>query len=570
MLPPVRSSALTNTAPAVMAQGLSAELGAMAAELGAPDGSTTAGNTIQIAGRLGGMMLGGRDGMADSLFMLVDALGRALDMPRRENEPSIAYAQRLAEAIRGLPKGERQEAERLLNLIVEGIRLRLVTEALKNPAGPEAARVVAYLEMSRSRERDLAARITSSYRQNAGNDAAPAPRPSLTAGPAAPSALPQPLRAEEALSPVTSTGGEAPEPTPGPPRAAETGLARAAVAASAAVAGPEADVADATAPPSREAAPAADPESGTAADSPRDPPAYRMLAARADARMLQDILRQAFEGGDTGDPAIRARATAEMLTPAADPEESVTPFRPRARQETGDETTSPDREAHLRGALRATDERRATRQDERRESIFFLKGWKDEATADSLTAQEAADPVRAAVTALRPRTARSASEDPREASFRDRATEMPAGHRLDASDGVEPSEDAPAKDAALPAKARLTAQSLDAAASQMPERPDQLPIVFPTRDGVPYAIASYLPAADFLEMNEAEEARREDQGTSGGETGGEESGDENRDDNDQDENGAVAASAGDSAAEGDAYGEDDAAYGYYQRMAGII
>ena len=206
MLPPVRPVSNPAPAPSVVAQGLPVELGSIATDVPS-DGSTAAsGSSAQIAGRLGGMLLGSRDGMADSLFMLVDALGRALDMPRRDNEPSIAYALRLAEAIRTLPPGERQDAERLLNLIVEGIRLRLVTEALKNPGGPEAARVVAYLEMARLRDRpadrDLAARVTSTYRQNDGLVQPPA----ATTSTAATLAPPRPIPSSPASS-STKPGG---------------------------------------------------------------------------------------------------------------------------------------------------------------------------------------------------------------------------------------------------------------------------------------------------------------------------------------------------------------------------
>ena len=226
-------------------------------------------------------------------------------------------------------------------------------------------------------------------------------------------------------------------------------------------------------------------------------------------------------------------------------------------------------EPHLRAARRASDERRALRQDERRESIFFLKGWKDEASGE--TAGDAADPVHAAVTALRPKASRQTAEEIRDAGFRERAADAMAEGRPDALSSVADTaeEDGPARDAALPAKARLTAQSLDAAAQQAPDRPDFMPPAFSAREGVPYAIVNYLPSPDFLDMAEAEEARHDDEG---GHAAGDGEGDANGEERAEDDNGD--APAGGDARETEPvvedFVEDDPAYGYYQRMAGII
>jgi hypothetical protein len=95
-------------------------------------------------------------------------------MPRGENEALVDYATRLSEAVRALNPGERMAIERLLNQIVKGVTLRLLAEILNNPAGPDAARLAAYIEAASAGERDLAAKaVVSSYRQNGSVDSAP-------------------------------------------------------------------------------------------------------------------------------------------------------------------------------------------------------------------------------------------------------------------------------------------------------------------------------------------------------------------------------------------------------------
>ncbi|MDO3435726.1 hypothetical protein QWJ46_23935 [Rhizobium sp. CBN3] len=124
-----------------------------------------------IAGKLNILLLAARERMVEALFDVIDAAGRSISLDRREDETNLAFASRLADAIQRLPAARIDEVERQLTEQGHNLPLRMIAEALKNPAGPEAARVIAYLEIVRYKDRDLAARaVVRSYGQN---DASP-------------------------------------------------------------------------------------------------------------------------------------------------------------------------------------------------------------------------------------------------------------------------------------------------------------------------------------------------------------------------------------------------------------
>ncbi|MGO7155949.1 hypothetical protein [Rhizobium leguminosarum] len=124
-----------------------------------------------IAGKLNILLLAARERMVEALFDVIDAAGHSLSLDRGEDESNLAFASRLADAIRQLPTARIDEVERQLTEQGHGVPLRTIAEALKNPTGPEAARIVAYLEIVRYKDRDLAARaVVRSYGQN---DASP-------------------------------------------------------------------------------------------------------------------------------------------------------------------------------------------------------------------------------------------------------------------------------------------------------------------------------------------------------------------------------------------------------------
>ncbi|ANM08553.1 MULTISPECIES: hypothetical protein [unclassified Rhizobium] len=124
-----------------------------------------------IAGKLSILLLAARERMIEALFDAIDAAGRAISLDRGEDESNLAFASRLADAIQRLPAARIDEVERQLTEQGHSLPLRMIAAALKNPAGPEAARIVAYLEIVRYKDRDLAARaVVRSYGQN---DASP-------------------------------------------------------------------------------------------------------------------------------------------------------------------------------------------------------------------------------------------------------------------------------------------------------------------------------------------------------------------------------------------------------------
>ncbi|PDS82991.1 hypothetical protein [Rhizobium sp. L18] len=124
-----------------------------------------------VAGKLSILLLAARERMIEALFDAIDAAGRAISLDRGEDETNLAFASRLADAILRLPGVRIDEVERQLTEQGHSLPLRMIAAALKNPAGPEAARIVAYLEIVRYKDRDLAARaVVRSYGQN---DASP-------------------------------------------------------------------------------------------------------------------------------------------------------------------------------------------------------------------------------------------------------------------------------------------------------------------------------------------------------------------------------------------------------------
>lgn len=300
------------------------------------------------SGKLNVLLLNGRDAVPEGLTMIADALGRAVNLPRREGETASAYVNRLAQALRVLPSGLKADAEQELMKILRGVRLHLVIDAFLNPTGPEAARIVALLEMAGTTERDLATMtVLSSYRQNAGAELVPAP---VGAGPVpqtAGAASPAPVAPVAAALPV-SAEGDLPASAPAAivaPAAAAEGADPAPGAPLLPAAFPE-DAEEALGPIryhktdnifSRTSAP--EPQAEAIPENPGETtPVRRAMAdldparleARAadkaarlaqnglplpsDARGLQTVLNAAFAAGDSEDPLVQAKAAMHLLS----------------------------------------------------------------------------------------------------------------------------------------------------------------------------------------------------------------------------------------------------------------
>ncbi|CDZ61553.1 Hypothetical protein NGAL_HAMBI2605_15280 [Neorhizobium galegae bv. orientalis] len=201
MLPPVRTSSFVDYQTPSQQPMLRQRI----------DVANTAANSGLIAsspmsaGRLDILSLSAQLQLAQGFSIFAETIGRLIKVPRREGEALADYAQRLSEAVKAMNPAEKAALERTLNQLVKGISLRLLTEILNNPAGPDAARVAIQLETAQLLERDLVAKaVVSSYRQNAGAEQVP-------------STLPQPANAAPSASsqpsvPTAEAEGQAAQP----------------------------------------------------------------------------------------------------------------------------------------------------------------------------------------------------------------------------------------------------------------------------------------------------------------------------------------------------------------------
>jgi hypothetical protein len=121
-------------------------------------------------GRASVLALSGQLQLSQSVTVLAEALGRMLNIPRKDAESVDDYANRLVQAIRGLSSSEREVLNQQLANVLQGLTLKIIAEVLKNPAGPDAARLAVLLEMTRYKGDMAAKAVVSSYRQNTGND----------------------------------------------------------------------------------------------------------------------------------------------------------------------------------------------------------------------------------------------------------------------------------------------------------------------------------------------------------------------------------------------------------------
>ncbi len=199
MLPPVPATSVAHAMQANQRQAST-----QVVELESPVSTKAVIDAIRpiVAGATSSMELldlSGQMRLAQSLSVFAETLGSLLKLPRREGEALADYSKRLAAAISMLSATERTRLQTQLNQIMQGATLRLLTELLKDPSGPAAARLAVQIEIAQYQEqhqgRDLAARhAVSSYRQNNGNDL-----PALPANTnAAPTAMPHGAAAEAA------------------------------------------------------------------------------------------------------------------------------------------------------------------------------------------------------------------------------------------------------------------------------------------------------------------------------------------------------------------------------------
>ncbi|SNB80314.1 MULTISPECIES: hypothetical protein [unclassified Agrobacterium] len=107
--------------------------------------------------------------------VLAEALGKLMNLPRRDGEAIQTYVTRLTEALRTLPAPQRLALEQQVGKALQGLTLSMLAEILKQPTGPDAARLALLIELSRYKGADLAAKaVVSSYQQNNSSNPTPA------------------------------------------------------------------------------------------------------------------------------------------------------------------------------------------------------------------------------------------------------------------------------------------------------------------------------------------------------------------------------------------------------------
>lgn len=117
--------------------------------------------------------------LSRSTAVLAEALGKLMNLPRRDGEAIETYVTRLTEALRTLPAPQRLALEQQVGKALQGLTLSMLAEILKQPTGPDAARLALLIELSRYKGADLAAKaVVSSYQQN--NSSNPSPAQSAT------------------------------------------------------------------------------------------------------------------------------------------------------------------------------------------------------------------------------------------------------------------------------------------------------------------------------------------------------------------------------------------------------
>ncbi|MGK9042895.1 hypothetical protein KXS05_21210 [Rhizobium sp. SA279] len=113
--------------------------------------------------------------LSRSTAVLAEALGKLMNLPRRDGEAIETYVTRLTEALRTLPAPQRLALEQQVGKALQGLTLSMLAEILKQPTGPDAARLALLIELSRYKGTDLAAKaVVSSYQQNNSSNPAPA------------------------------------------------------------------------------------------------------------------------------------------------------------------------------------------------------------------------------------------------------------------------------------------------------------------------------------------------------------------------------------------------------------
>lgn len=503
-----------------------------------------------IAARLNILMLSGHEQMAGNVAFLADMVGHAIGVVRKGGETNGAFAQRFVEALAKLTPQERIALERLLSQTMTGIKLRMLTDAFRNPAGPEAAKLAVYLEIARHKERDLATRtVVTSYRQNGGesksvvpgqqmqpaqtqptqaqpaNQTSPAVGRSDQPGPSASTPLPSevhvdtaPNAADQVLDESLNADRQEAENAAtdlGSDLASDTGATRDMPAAAAAPATGRDGAAREPAPTGRSSDPANTVNTETAGSDQFDAASHdngEPAPLEKGARALQERLRQTFEAG----ARTTAPEQARMAPYGAGPDTRGAALSASAADAHLPDTAASARQAEVssnHATQRATSGTQAERTDraprasEPVQTMFVLKGWKevisstaaaieaalsDHAAARAEALETRADPQRSTTTAN--------ADVPADIPSADMSADM-ATRPADHAPAPSTTEADPEEETLAPADEAADAQGPVAATASRDEELAAFRTAMP-RDGIPLPIVNYLAMQEFEEPTE--------------------------------------------------------------------
>ncbi|MFS8115427.1 hypothetical protein QD460_27230 [Rhizobium jaguaris] len=163
-----------------------------------------------VEGKLNMLLVAARERMFNSLLSVIGNTSAALNVSRQPDESNAALAQRLADTIRSLPPQQLATAQQLLDTQAKmPIALPLIAEALANPDGPEAVQIAINLETALTQEPDAALKaVVNSYGQNAGE--------TETVGPQVPVPTQAALKTTDAPTAATASLPSLPEQAAAP------------------------------------------------------------------------------------------------------------------------------------------------------------------------------------------------------------------------------------------------------------------------------------------------------------------------------------------------------------------
>jgi hypothetical protein len=491
-----------------------------------------------VEGKLNMLLVAAREQMFDSLLSAIDAASAALNVSREPDESNAALAQRLADTIRSLPQQQLAVAQQLLDTQAKmPIPLPLIAEALTNPDGPEAVQIAISLEAALTQEPDAVIKaVVNSYGQNAGETDTIEPQvplPTQTApknADAAPvtAAAVLPASPEKAAAPVpaaattapSATSAQAPGETPATAAQSQTFLFSAA---------------------------ALDPEVAPnleTASTPQTTPNQQVAPSQQPAPILQAVSALLVDAGVGEIVHPQSAISVEDNVSPAGPASSAAPAEPKL----------PTEVALIRSPVTPPPVPRDIQQirADIKEGLQVVIGRAIDVAGpellqiiqDDASSAERVIAQALAANAADQREVQSLPQTAGDEGVRNLAAAMASQNSV----SPEETSNAPAAAAALLGKS--LGDMLAAPAMDMPDTAAQMGAPIPLPQGIPFAIAQYLPADLPIDDEDLEQVNRvdpaDDEEHEQGQ-GGETAQDESEDDSQPEETHPPAAEASDEA-----------------------